>query len=528
MRAWRWTGFCALLAAACGKVTFAPAPWAPVAEELAYSPDEDLTRLRWSVDENAPVTFELLTAADFDFHPVDFDKAPYPSGQYPCGGGRKCYQLVLRGRVLPPPDKVMIRSRSQDYGAFKGVPVVDLGEVGPAIKFAADLSQDARSFDLTVSDWLDAVGLERTFRLTVWPEPEAECTPHGELPDGATTLAPTAVTLPFDQPLTDAGRYCARVRPVPRDGGPQSAATATVLTAPDVFRGEKDYQPPFEESPIVWRLVYDLEASTADRCTALHDALHSTFATALAGTGAKVHELTAVELAPGCMQSPGRAIDSGPLADEAKQYSLANYPNKYFGPLLVYVDNLAGPLPSSLLLSVETYAMSFVAPQFVGLVWAMINGSGMIKWNETMQYVVPEDPQFTTTIHNTIDTDLPLRSQLHDNALVMPLMDDVSVAMGSGDPWKVCQASPSITRYAGLQPIAPSVLTPTVDPQAPPGFSVVLPLKILIPKSQFMRDTVVVRYEICRRWCDHPFRSEGGAKLGPWLTTPGCVRNEAP
>jgi hypothetical protein len=286
------------------------------------------------------------------------------------------------------------------------------------------------------------------------------------------------------------------------------------------------WQPPFEKSPVVWRLVTDLEVVDPARCAQDMTAVHDTIAAAIAKTGAVVHELPAVDLAPNCQQAAGRSIDAGPLADEVKTYLAANYTNVYHRPLLVYVNNLAAPLPSSLTDSLQLYLDSFTDPHVVPLDVGLVPAAAIgFKWDLPLQFVAVEDPQFATDLDAAAMATLPFESQLHDPGDLTPLMPLDTVLADAGDPWKTCFDSPAITRYAGTTAIPKGVIAPLLDAQNPPAFAVDLPPKILVPAVQFMRDTVVVRWEICRRWCEHAFRDEAGTDHPSWLTTPTCVKS---
>ena len=135
----------------------------------------------------------------------------------------------------------------------------------------------------------------------------------------------------------------------------------------------------------------------------------------------------------------------------------------------------------------------------------------------------------STTIADGAKHTLPFKSQLHMPDEIVQLMPADVLSASLGLPWKLCEASPAIARLAGTTPIADDNLTPVVDALAPPAFRVALPVKVLVPGPLFQPDTVVIRYELCRRWCGHPFRDEP-MTLHPegWTYARACVRNELP
>jgi hypothetical protein len=513
----------ALAIAGCGRVHFVPAPFTPDSVELVYDPSEDLSRLRFHVADTDGVSLELR-AGDGTWAPIDFAGAVYPSGSWSCTGGT-CYQLVQRGRIPLPDSGGVVRGVQPDYGTF----VAGTTKLGAApavpVGFSAALEPAADQLDLTISDWLSAPGLGRRFALTVWPEDSAPCDPQPARADDAVTVGPDAERVAFTQPLTPAGRYCARVRPQPADGGARPALVLPVLTLPDVFREEHDYSPPIETAPVVWRLISDYEIVDPDRCATVGKTVHDAWAAALGG-----HELTALDLSPGCAQSDNRAFDGAALADDAKTYLAANYPNRYQEPLLVYADNLAAQLPGGLVASLDDYLFSFQDPNEPTYTVGMVSGGALtsFQWTLALQFVAIEDPQFQTTISDFVRQILPFKTQIHDDGQILPLMPQQTVQDAAGDPWKVCQASPAITRFLGDVPVDFSIVAPPIDPQNPPGFSVVLPPQILVPAPTFAPTTVVIRYEICRRWCDHPYQDQGGGSNDSWLSSPVCVRNTVP
>jgi hypothetical protein len=319
------------------------------------------------------------------------------------------------------------------------------------------------------------------------------------------------------------------VRPVALDHGKRASFTTSFAAVPDVFRQELDYRPPTETAPIAWRFVSDLQIADAGRCDQVATMVHDFFAGAFAAAGS-AHELARVDLAPGCVQDPGRSLDGAMLADEVKSWLAANSSNQYQRPILVYVNNLDAPLPQSLLDSVEVYVASFPDPHMVPLDIALATGQALTSfpWDLQLQFAAVEDPQLKQSIQAAAMASLPLKTELHNDDDLIPLMTPDTVAAEKGHPWKLCQASPAIQRFNGPFPIDDTDLTPLIEPFNPPQFTVVLPQQILVPASSFAPDDVIIRWEICRRWCDHAYRDESGASHPDWLTTPVCVKSSVP
>src|SRR5262249_25226391 len=132
------------------------------------------------------------------------------------------------------------------------------------------------------------------------------------------------------------------------------------------------------------------------------------------------------------------------------------------------------------------------------------------QWDLFQQYAAIEDPQFLGGVVTTLEAALPLHSQLHDDSDIIPMMTAEQATAAAGRRWKVCQASPAIVRLQGQTPIAPAELTPVVDPKQLPSFRVMLPRNVLIADKDFVELSVMIRYELCRRYCDNPFYDEAG------------------
>jgi hypothetical protein len=505
------------LAAACGQVQLVRAPFTPADVELSYAADEDLTRVRWNVGDSTSITFEIASGGDYV--PVDFSAAPYVSGAWDCNG-RRCYQLVVRGNLAAPPNGVLVRANHASLGRFPGErPVRVTPSSTVTVKFA--LGDGNAHVHGDIDDWLTAPGLERQFGTVFF----AGC---GAPPDvDPITLHVGAQDVPFSL-STDDGHYCGRVRPEAADHGPRASFVAPFDAFPETFRQELHWAPPRETAPVVWRFVADLQIADPARCDKVSQTVHDLFAAAFAAAG-NAHELQRVDLAPGCHQDPGRALDGAGLADDAKSYLASTSSNQWQRPVLVYVNNLDAPLPQSLVDSLDVYRGSF-SGKTVPLDLALATDATFLStgWDVPLQFAAIEDPQLAQTIQAAVMANLPVTTELHDDADILPLMPPDTVTAEAGHPWKLCQASPAIQRMDGVFPIDDSDLTPLIHAQAPPGFMVTLPPKILVPAALFAPDDVLVRWEICRRWCDHAFTDESGAVRPNWSTTPACVRNSVP
>jgi hypothetical protein len=128
-------------------------------------------------------------------------------------------------------------------------------------------------------------------------------------------------------------------------------------------------------------------------------------------------------------------------------------------------------------------------------------------------------------IQQTISDTMPFESQIHDDAQMIALFDADTLARDAGGFVKLCQASPPVTMAAGGVPVMGIV---PIAAAAPPGFFVSLPPEITIPHKDFAQDDVIVRYEICSRFCDNPFTNDAGLRVPSWKGAQECVHNHVP
>jgi hypothetical protein len=58
----------------------------------------------------------------------------------------------------------------------------------------------------------------------------------------------------------------------------------------------------------------------------------------------------------------------------------------------------------------------------------------------------------------------------------------------------------------------------------PPAYFLDIPAVTLVSKRGFMPHQAKIRYEICTRYCDHPFTADSGvAVAGGWIGSNLCM-----
>ena len=86
---------------ACSFVEFEPSPYAPRNLQSIYSEQEDLSFIFWQIDESADVdkvSFEYFDPKTQVWKPIDLGRAIYPASPYACGKAI-CFQYQLSGHV---------------------------------------------------------------------------------------------------------------------------------------------------------------------------------------------------------------------------------------------------------------------------------------------------------------------------------------------------------------------------------------------------------------------------------------------
>src|SRR5262249_20096102 len=160
---------------ACGRVEFIPSPYSPGNLSMRYSPEEDLSVLRWQVaargDDFSGTSFDLLRR-DGTWKPIEFAAAPYRSAIYPCGA-RTCAQLIMRGHYpfnLGAPSPV--RAHTPDGLVVPGIVIQQAEEqIRPSLTLSVGFATDNQSIDVAISDPLLAgAPLARHFAMAVWPQ----------------------------------------------------------------------------------------------------------------------------------------------------------------------------------------------------------------------------------------------------------------------------------------------------------------------------------------------------------------------
>lgn len=514
----------------CADARFVPSPFAPVDVGVTYSQQEDVTVLRWRLRATDLGSVRFLLEREGAWVPVDFEASVYPGGVTPCGDGEgSCAQIVLPGRYVASVARP-VRSVHTHLGGFAGGEAAITERVS-TLEVSAFFHPGNHAVETHVVDW---IGGDTTFEFprplerAVWPT-GGLCVPGG-VPSDAVFVPHGNGTVEGPSPLRDAGFYCVAVRGVTRDGPPGHEAPVRIATLPEVQPADHVYRPTIETSPIVYQLVLDLEIPVADRCAAALAGIEAAVTRVLGSRGAPVHQMPTVNLSADgpdtCHQKAGRSLDATAMAQAVKKLVTSSFPERHHRYLLIYFQNLRAPLPDVLDASLTALRKSMAAPfDLLEVAWSLspTEATSTFKWDVASPWLAADDPSFDGELRSVVDPTLPFRSELHDDLAPLALLDPAETQAMAGRRLKVCASTPTVTMLSRGQARPASPPSFVIETDDPPSYRVKLPRQIAVADSLFRQSSVLVRYEICSRYCDHPYRGRGGIDVASWTDSAACM-----
>lgn len=520
--------------AGCGSVRFVKSPYGVGALEVVYSAQERVTFFAWQlaadIDPDA-VRFELATGDGWA--PVEFEKAPFPAGSFECANAT-CFRWSLRGRYVPTADSVPLRSVHVHHGFIAG-PSVFVEERAASLAFAPAFVPDNVAIELAVDDLAAPSGspLRRSFR---WRHAasEAACIPSGGAWAGETE---GVERIAFEGEPSEAGRYCVELQPVALDGGEAVTVAAVALSHPTLLQRSAHYEPPREEAPVVYKLLVDLEIPNALRC---QEAIAAVVAAAKdlerGGPFAIALDPLFLSQADGskCRQRSDRALDVAAVVREVRETIRLRVPQAHGAPVLfIYVNNLAMPLPPTL--AVELFSLREALAEeerTEAFLWALaaepvIAAGG---WNLATAWTNPTSRAFRELFVDFTDLRLPVRTMLHDDRTRVPFIDSDLHGIPGGFV-KLCSSTPPVALTLGGLVTRERTLAfvPGQAVEFAVHFEPQLRVQAGAPEGgvAWKENSVELTYEVCTRWCSHPFMALDGTRRREWHLDETC-RGAAP
>jgi hypothetical protein len=549
-----------VLSVGCGDVLFVPSPYTPQNVDLIYSPQEDISIVRWRISSTAALgddlRFEILR--DSGYQTIDFSQSLFPGGASRCAdaGGGTCFQYVERG--LYPLDRFPqpIRAVEGTYGTLPGaLGIASTEDQTLGVDPFFHLTNDQVFVSLT-----DTVAFEppyvypRSYDRSMWPT-KGLCV-SDTLPASVSFSPLDAQTYGFppDLPLSDSGLYCVGIRPIPSGasatdpGGCSSSgycpqvAQGRLATLPQVVNLQQTFTPSVEQSPVVYQIVLDLEIPVADRCTASLQTIESLVDKYMHQTTVPVVKLPTINIAinpgatggsPNCAWPDGRKLPDPTAMAEAVLRQVSSFPQTYQQFHFFYFNNQDFPLPQTLNDSLKALFNGLTAPAPYNLrTISWLFNPGLAKamgpdWTMPIAWQSAEDdPTLEMTLSGYVAQNLPYTSQFYDQSVPLPLLSADQLAQYAGGSFKICDASPQIqltTLTSGYLPSSYDQPSWPIKAADPPGYYVSLFPQIEKPGPSFTPESSVVDFQVCTAYCEHPYVSTAQTGVTSWAASPLCA-----
>lgn len=509
--------------ARCSSVEFVPSPYSPQNVVVTYAPDEDLTVVRWSVectDTCDEAVFELQGRGG-EFAPVRFDRAPYPSGTYPCEQGT-CAQLAVRGRLSPGRAATApVRARHPDLGVLRGGKATEL-TVGDPLTIEATFTDDNRRLRILARDRLLGGGLPRPLAYSLWESRAGDCEDAGRFADDVGLLDGGRVEVPIGS--AGGGRFCVAVHGVPRDAARERRVTALALAWPELEAREVAFTPQSRPVPLLVQTILDLGELSPEECQLQHDLWLGSLRRLFFSLDSGWVEFPVQDLAPTCVQGPDRRLDVELVTLRITQEIFARSPpgtGIWHRAVVLYINSATERLPGALVEDLRQ--LSWRADAILG------SSPTTFMWGIVDEVATPDEVWHRETpwtgalerLGAIAAETLPLHTVATDGR-PFELMTPDEVQREAGALVKSCRAELPTLLALGEQPAG----TPTVPivPFEPPGVFVTLPRQVA-PRGELAAQQVVVPFEICRRFCDHPFVAANRIVERSWRESAQCARD---
>lgn len=500
-----------LLLAACGEVHFVPNPYLARNVEVTFSTQENLTLFAWELGQNVDperVTFEL--AAGDGWRPLVFEDAPFPAGAWPCGVAT-CFRYTEPGRYEPPASGLVLRSRHPDHGQLPPM-VARVATVPTTLSMAPRFRYGNSELALRVDDLLapPETPLRRSYRFQIRKSPAGG--PLGDDTFDGETAGNEVVPVP-DAPASEP-RYDVLIEPVAAPGYVAVGVRAErVPVQPDLLPLTHRYDAPIEDAPVISQVIFDLEIPNEERCAATIAEVEATIDRYFGARDPDAFRFPSVNLATdgvrSCRQQLGAVADLGAMAQRIRSHVAANVPGtRGTRVVAIYLNNLAAPPSPQRQASLDRAYRSLAWDPRVGLFPWFIVGFPAGTSDATVRFdafVSPRTAAFTELIETFAKTNLPFRSLVHAPGTPLEFLPHEAWPLPNVvNQVKKCAATPEVSLSLGLGPDARPTL-PFGDGLPPVGYLVDLPAQDRVPISTFVPGIVHLDYEVCRRFCDHPF-----------------------
>jgi hypothetical protein len=288
---------------------------------------------------------------------------------------------------------------------------------------------------------------------------------------------------------------------------------------PRLFHAQAEWRTGAAPEPVVWMPVLDLFIERPQDCAAAKAWTVDAVRAAVSANEMFKIELPAQDLSPQCTQPAGRALDVS-AAQAALQKAREANPQLQLRPILVYANNVDLAVAESLRISLLGFKAAEAAQaRPLPLVWSLSRESvaSQLGADNGVKWSYAGDSALAERIGALAAAELPLQTDTDFRAGPLPLLTGEELARAQ--LFKVCGVPRGVT-LAGLADDGSAV---AVDLAHPPLFSVDVPQRVGLPRSQFQPQVVKVPVEGCEGNCERYFDYHPGDEPRPWNATLGCL-----
>lgn len=538
-RHWHWWVLtlvgASLLVTSCAFIEFEEGAYVVRDLQAVYSQQENLTFLSWKLREDAnlkAVDFELYR--DGGFRQISLGEAPFAADPYECDGDKLCFQYQIPGRYRLPDERTAIRTLHNDQGIFSGEPG-DFQSVEVTVGTEPVAVANNERIEPRVVDWFEENGvpLRRSWQ---WQLVEA----------GGSLEAPTNCKSSVDGQWKTVGEETARsgrvdvdygwvqepaclaVRP-DGDGIDEVVVRVPLSPSAETAVTRQSYTPERIDAPIYYGVLMDMSIQNSERCERVRSELTETISQAMRGEGSpeKMGGYRPIspdtgEALDGCDQVPGRTYPIETMIQDAAEIDGRLAPRRVRF-VFIYINNSPLPLAGALRESLRSLVTELGPQNDLALSnWAI--GSNRVveltAWNRQVGWRPISSDTFLGQISSVAAATVPFATMDHTDDT------DVPIEAPEEGPrprrFKVCRSTP---RQVTLGTNQNSKTYTVDDPSIPwpegsqPYFEVSFPPQILVPAAEYVTRRVDLVIEVCRRFCSHRFKSQGGGIYESWSQT---------
>lgn len=552
----------------CSFVEFEPSPYAPRQVDIVYSAQERMTFIFWRIDDSVDpeeVRFELFDPDFKEWRALKLSDAPYPAAPRTCGG-ETCFQYQLRGQLKwtalsedsegagrgTDPRSRALRSITEDGVIFGAL---DLRQreadqsfnVNP-IAINQNISFDPRRFDLFADLGLTLI------RRYEWRLAESSAQRRVEHVASRCALEGTGPWTSLSQTILPEGwtsqAHCLEARPIER--ADQGVKVVVPMPPSAVLYPLDDAYSPPEQTPLTLFLsLSDLLIRSKQRCALLQREIIQTLREEFQDRVPRGRRLDLGDWFPttpldevsyeDCDQPFDRIYPTSQITDLIKEAILEDGQDDTV-VFLLYLNNSDEALPDQTASTMEQLLTELFALPDTRIELLFITGTGLLRSavnypssarGQTIPWQAREVTPFDDLMEEIGALYFPYRTALFYSGMTTIPVPNPPRGVDP-DRFKICALSPDtlisvITEGAGTFSVGQrsGIYSYPWGGPTSPELMIDLFEQFRIPKFEYYRERVLMKYELCSQFCDFPFRAKSGIDYLDWSAERRCQREES-